>query len=214
MALLDIDLAAAERVAADCPDSMAIACDVADDAQVDRAVAQAAGEFGGIDILINNAGLHSAAFNKGFAELPLAEVRRLFDVNIMGVIHCTLAARAAMVGRGAAVLNIASIAGWGCTTSYGVSKLAVRGLTVAFAHELAGDGIRVNAVAPGLIATDTIRQDFPSEFFERFANDLQKVHRTGAEEDVVAAMLYLCSPEASFVTGETLRVSGGYPLTL
>lgn len=215
VALLDIDIASAEAVAAELPGAFALSCNVADEASVEAAFAEIGRRTDGVDILINNAGLHSSTYNKGFVELGMSETRRLFDVNIMGVIQCTLAARPAMVGRAnACVLNIASIAAYTVKTAYGISKLAVRGLTVSFAQELAGDAIRVNAVAPGLMATETIRNAFPEDFFRHYADNLQLVHRTGEVEDIVKAMLYLCGPDGSFITGETLRVTGGYPASL
>lgn len=219
VALLDIDADAAKEVAdslrRDGGDALALACDVADPDQVARAIDEIGAAHGGVDILINNAGLHSAEYNRSFGELGVEAVRRLFDVNIMGVVNCSLACRGEMARRGGgAILNIASIAAYPGRNPYGVSKLAVRGLTTSFAHEFAPDGIRVNAIAPGLIATDKILADFPPDFFTHFADKLQLVHRTGTVDDVVEAMLYLCSDRASFVTGETLKVSGGHPLTL
>ncbi|PQM27725.1 short-chain dehydrogenase [Sphingopyxis lindanitolerans] len=219
VALLDIDAAAAETVAASVRasggDAAAHACDVADPGAVAEALEAIGRRSGGIDILINNAGLHSAEYNRSFGELGTAAVRRLFDVNIMGVIHCSLAARAIMARRGGgAIVNIASIAAYPGINPYGVSKLAVRGLTTAFAHEFADDAIRVNAIAPGLIATDRIKADFPEQLFRHFADDLQKIQRTGRVDDIAEAMLFLCSDRASFITGETLKVSGGHPLTL
>ncbi|MET0369994.1 MAG: SDR family oxidoreductase [Sphingobium sp.] len=216
IALLDIDRAAAQGVADGIGgDALALHCDVADSASVEAAMAQVTARFGGVDILINNAGLHSAEFNKGFAELGPEASRRLFDVNVHGVVNGSVACRASMAARGGgSIVNISSIAAWACTSAYGVSKLAVRGLTLSLAQEFAGDRIRVNAIAPGLIATDKIRGDFPQSFFDDFSNRLQLVHRTGEIDDIVAAMLYLCGSDASFVTGETLRVSGGYPLSL
>ena len=195
--------------------AIGIACDVADSASVHAAVARTAEMFGGLDILINTAGLHSLAYNQGFAALGASETQRLFDVNVMGIVHATLAARPLMAARnGGSVINISSIAGYACETAYGVSKLAVRGLTIAFAKELAADGIRVNAIAPGLMATDTIRAELPSALFDEFANKFQLVHRTGEVADIVSAMLYLCGDSASFITGETLKVSGGFPLSI
>jgi 3-oxoacyl-[acyl-carrier protein] reductase len=112
---------------------------------------------------------------------------------------------------GAAIVNISSMAAYGSQMAYGVSKLAVRGLTASFAHELASEGIRVNAIAPGLILTDTIRAELPQEVMAR-VKAMQIVQRDGTEADVVSALLYLLSPGAKFVTGETLRVSGGASL--
>ncbi len=114
---------------------------------------------------------------------------------------------------GGVVLNISSMAGYLSTTPYAVSKLTVRGLTVAFATELAPDRIRVNAIAPGLMNTENALADLPRPLIDEFVNQRQLVNRLGTMGDVVSAMLYLCSNEASFITGETLKVSGGYPLS-
>jgi NAD(P)-dependent dehydrogenase (short-subunit alcohol dehydrogenase family) len=114
---------------------------------------------------------------------------------------------------GGSIINIASIAGYSINSPYGVSKLAVRGLTIAFAREFADAKIRVNAIAPGLIGTETIRAELP-EIFDQFVNVNQLIHRVGAEADIVAAMLFLVSDQASFITGETLKVAGGFPLSI
>jgi 3-oxoacyl-[acyl-carrier protein] reductase len=212
----DVDSEAGERTAAELRaaghQALAVTCDVADEHAVDGAVAAAADAFGGVDILINNAGLHLTKYNQPFAALPRADLRALLDVNVVGVVNCTLACRDSMRERGGgAVVNISSIAGYLSNTPYGISKLAVRGLTVAFASELAPDGIRVNAIAPGLMATENAMADLPKDMVDDFVQNLQLVHRLGSMDDVVATTLFLCSDEASFVTGETIRVSGGYP---
>ena len=213
--LADVDDAEARRQAEALGDgAMALNCDVADEASVAAAVAKTIETFGGVDILINNAGLHSAKYNVPFETLGHAEIRRLMDVNIMGVINGSLACKATMAARGGgAIINIASIASYSNTTPYGVSKLAVRGLTIAFAREFSDAKIRVNAIAPGLIGTATIRAELP-ELFDQFVNVNQLIHRAGAESDIVSAMLFLCSSQASFITGETLKVSGGFPLSI
>jgi 3-oxoacyl-[acyl-carrier protein] reductase len=97
--------------------------------------------------------------------------------------------------------------------AYGVSKLAVRGVTVQLAREFAADGIRVNAIAPGLIFTDTIRAELGRDETTRVMAQ-QILPREGEERDIVDALLFLVSPAASFVTGETLRVSGGFALSV
>jgi NAD(P)-dependent dehydrogenase (short-subunit alcohol dehydrogenase family) len=215
--LADIDVAGAERTAAElvsvCGHAIAVDCDVADAEAVDAAVGTATAEFGGIDIVINNAGLHLMKYNQPFGALSRNEIRSLFDVNVMGVINVTLACRESMADRGGGVvLNISSMAGYMSATPYAVSKLTVRGLTVAFATELAPDRIRVNAIAPGLMNTENALADLPTPLIDEFVQRLQLVHRLGTMDDVVSAMLFLCSDEASFITGETLKVSGGYPL--
>ncbi|QNI05152.1 SDR family oxidoreductase [Mycobacterium kubicae] len=219
VALADIDGDGASRTAADLvaegADAWAVRCDVADEAQVDAAVAATVERFGGIDILINNAGRHLMKYSRPFGALSRADVRGLFDVNVMGVVNCTLACRNSMRDRGGgAVLNMASSAGFQSNTPYGVSKLAVRGLTVAFAAELSPDLIRVNGIAPGLTNTESAMANVPRSLIDDFVHELQLVHRLCTMDDVVSAMLYLCSDQASFITGETLKVCGGYPLTV
>ena len=216
--LADIDSDAAAAAAAEISgkggSASAAVCDVADEAGVAAMIDEIAGKHGGLDILVNNAGLHSAAYNKPSAELGIASLRRLFDVNVMGLYICSLAARPAMSGRdGAAIVNISSSAAYANRSAYGVSKLAVRGATVQLAREFASDGIRVNAIAPGLIFTDTIRAELAREEVARVMGQ-QILQREGEEQHIVDALLFLVSPAASFVTGETLRISGGFALSV
>ncbi len=217
VAIVDVDNVTGEATAAELADqggrAIAVTCDVADEQQVDTAVGITIEQLGGIDILINNAGRHLMRYNQPFGALSRADLRELFDVNVIGVINCTLACRDSMRERGGGVvLNIASMAGFMNITPYGVSKLAVRGLTVAFATELAADHIRVNGIAPGLMNTENALADLPHALVDDIVRERQLVHRLGTMDDVVSAMLYLCSNEASFITGETLKVSGGFPL--
>ncbi|MDA8043865.1 MAG: SDR family oxidoreductase [Actinomycetota bacterium] len=214
--LLDIDADAAEqaaaRIRASGGQATGAACDVAREDDVQEVMDRVAEQFGGIDILINNAGLHSEAYSQPMAVMGLEMTRRLFEVNLMGVVICTMAARPAMAGRpGACVFNISSSAAYASGGAYGVSKLAVRGLTMAFARELGPDGIRVNAVAPGLHLTDTIRLELNPATLQAVKAQ-QILPLDGTEEDIVQAMLFLCSDRARFVTGETLRVSAGFAL--
>ncbi|MFA7587408.1 MAG: SDR family oxidoreductase, partial [Novosphingobium sp.] len=95
--------------------------------------------------------------------------------------------------------------------AYGITKLGVRGITTALARELGPLGIRINAVAPGMIMTDVIRAELPATMVEHVLSQ-QVLGREGVPEDIVGAILYLTSPAASFVSGETLKVSGGFAL--
>ena len=160
--LVDIEGAVADEAAAEIRAAggaaTAYEADVADEAGIAAMVAMVVSQFGGIDMLINNAGLHSAVYNEPMATSGIAKLRRLFEVNLIGTINCTLAVQDAMKGRpGASIVNISSLAAYGAPTAYGVSKLAVQGVTMTSAGELGQFGIRVNAIAPGLIFTDTIR---------------------------------------------------------
>lgn len=211
--LVDIDGAVAEAAAAEIRaaglSAEGLAGDVTDEARMAEVMARAAATNGGIDLLINNAGLHSDEYGKPITVLGLAKMRRLFDVNVMGVVCCTLAAVPHMKGRdGASIVNISSSAAHMGGSPYGDSKLAVIGLTITFARELGRDGIRVNAISPGLMLTETIRNELPAETMKR-VKAMQLIDGDGVEEDIVEAMLYLTSGKARFVTGETLRVTGG-----
>ena len=172
-------------------------------------MAQAAAINGGVDVLINNAGLHSHEYGQPILKMGVAKVKRLFEVNVIGVITCTVAAAAHMTGRqGASILNISSSAAYLHGSAYGDSKLAVSALTITLARELAPERIRVNAIAPGLILTDTIAAELPPETKAR-VKAIQMLSDDGQEADIVEAMLFLTSPQAKFITGETLRVTGG-----
>ncbi|KMS59664.1 short-chain dehydrogenase [Novosphingobium barchaimii LL02] len=211
--LVDIDGAQAEAAAQDIRvqggSALGIGGDVTNEVRMAEVMAQAAQANGGIDLLVNNAGLHSNEYGQPILKLGLAKVRRLFEVNVIGVVCCTLAAHPHMRGRaGASVINIASSAAHLGGSAYGDSKLAVAGLTITFARELGPDGIRVNAISPGLILTETIRNELP-EVTKQRVQAMQMISGDGLEDDIVEALLYLASGKARFVTGETLRVTGG-----
>jgi NAD(P)-dependent dehydrogenase (short-subunit alcohol dehydrogenase family) len=91
--------------------------------------------------------------------------------------------------------------------------MAVRGLTIAFAKEFADAGIRVNAISPGLMATDSAMADLPAAMVTSIINDMQFIHRQGEVADIVNMMMFLISDKASFITGETFKVSGGAALS-
>ncbi|HEX7855782.1 MAG TPA: SDR family oxidoreductase [Sphingobium sp.] len=210
VALIDLDEGAAQDAAREIgTNAVAYGADITDEARIGAIMAELGEAHGGIDILINNAGLHAQDYSRPIAEMGLAKTRRLFEVNVMGTIACTLAASPFMAGRkGASIINIASAAAFQ-TGGYGTSKLAVIGFTMTFARELAGQGIRVNAIAPGIILTDTIRTELSTETQTRI-KAMQYLSDDGTEQDIVDAMLFLTSDKARFITGETLRVTGGF----
>jgi len=214
IALADIDLATARAAAVALTEkgaqAIAVECDVADEQSMDQAVARTVEALGGIDILVANAGLHLTSYTRPPCELSGAEWRRILDVNVLGIVNSARSCRAAMRSRGGGVIvTISSMAGYKNENAYGVSKLAVRGLTVALARELANEGIRVCGVAPGLIGTDEVIRSFPVDRRENYVNDVQLVKRLGDPGDVAGTVAFLASEDASFVTGETLMVSGG-----
>ena len=215
---VDIDPAVGEEAAAEIRatggSASAFAADVNDEVRIAELVTDTVSKFGGIDILINNAGLHSAEFAVPMSVTGVPRLRRLFDTNVMGTIVCTLAAQEVMKGRpNASIINISSAAGYGAGTAYGVTKLAVRGLTMASARELGPFGVRVNAIAPGMIFTDTIRAELPEETVKAVKAQ-QILPLEGEESDIVDAMLYLVSEKSRFMSGETLRVSAGLSMSI
>jgi NAD(P)-dependent dehydrogenase (short-subunit alcohol dehydrogenase family) len=117
---------------------------------------------------------------------------------------------------GGVILNISSIAADLSAHAYGVSKLAANGLTMSLATEFAKDKIRVNGIAPGMIITEETHQEINEAdlraFTHGYMTENQLIQKIAGPEEIVNAMLYFCSDWSSFVTGETLKVSGGYPL--
>ena len=182
--------------------------DITDESSVATAIARISSQWGGVDILINNAGLHLADYNQTTG-LAAERWRRILDVNVVGQMICAKHCRSAMVGRrGACVVNQSSMSAYLGVGAYSVSKLALNGLTVSLAREFAPDGIRVNAIAPGLIATEATESGMDPKMKTAVIAG-QLVKRVGSTADTVAAVRFLCSSEASFITGQIFRVDGG-----
>jgi NAD(P)-dependent dehydrogenase (short-subunit alcohol dehydrogenase family) len=207
LALCDRDEQAV-RANADRLGQFGAGCDVSDEADVERFCAEAEAAMGGVDGLINAAGI---LIMKPVMETSLAEWQRVLDVNLTGTMLMCKALTPAMrrAGRGTMV-NIASIGGLrpapNCL-AYAVSKAGVIMLSNSLAAEL-GPEIRVNTVCPGTIPTDMIT-DLLASSRERLT-DLPALKRLGRPEDVVKAMLFLTSDDSSYITGDTLTVDGGW----
>ncbi|MEU8276596.1 SDR family oxidoreductase [Microbispora bryophytorum] len=186
VAIADVDLAAAETAAAELGDAaMAVLCDVADEQSVQTAVDAAAERLGGIDVLVNNAGLHLMKWNVPVTSVTAEQWHQILGVNVVGVVNCARSARPYLArGKGPAILNLSSIAGYLSNTVYGITKLGVRGLTVALAEEFAPDGIRVNAVAPGAIGSDNAIDELSGQL-RVLIDDMQLIHRMGRMADIV-----------------------------
>ena len=208
--IADVDTETATRTADELGASaVAVACDVADRASVDRAVGEAREQCGGVDILVNNAARHLKKYSRPFSTLTSDEIAGLFDVNVLGVVNCSLACSASMRERGGgAIVNMASSAAFTVGTPYGVTKLAVRGLTITFAKELGGDNIRVNAIAPGMVSTENALTEYTTEELAMI-REAQVLKDPITTDDVTRVALFLCSEESALVTGETIRVTGG-----
>jgi 3-oxoacyl-[acyl-carrier protein] reductase len=180
--------------------------DVADPASVERFVSGASERFGGIDALVNNAGVVS---HKPIEELDLDEWHRVIDVNLTAIYLVVKAALPAM-GAGASIVNVTSavaMRGMPARTHYISSKAGVIGFTRALCKEVGPRGIRVNAVAPGIIETDQTA-DLDESGRKRYAG-LAALNRLGQSEEIADVILFLASDLSGFVSGVTLNVDGG-----
>lgn len=197
--------AAAQAVAAE-TGATAICADVADEA----AVAAAFAGLEELDVLINNAGICHYGL---LSQTPQAVWDRIFAVNVRGAYLCTNAAMPLFLKRRrGAIINVSSM--WGqvgasCEAAYSASKGAILALTRALAKELGPSGIRVNAVAPGVILTDMVAHVDP-EVLDSLREETP-LERNGRPEDVANAMVYLAGAE--FITGQILPVNGGFVIT-
>ncbi len=191
-----------------------LACDVTDQASVDSAIAAAAAHFGGIDVLVNNAGIGA----QGTVEdNDLTEWQRVFDVNVLGIVRVSRACLPHLRrSRHPAVVNTASIVSWTGLPKracYGASKGAVYALTLAMAADHAAERIRVNCVCPGTVDTPWVARLLAAAPDPSAARATlvarQPIGRLGTAEEVAAAILYLASPAAGYTTGTALQIDGG-----
>jgi 3-oxoacyl-[acyl-carrier protein] reductase len=182
-------------------------CDVSSSAQVERVVAQIKADFGGIDLLVNNAGV---AQDKLFQDITDEDWRKMMGVNLDGTFFVTRAVVPDMISREyGRIVNVSSM--WGTDgasmeTHYSASKAGVIGLTKALAKELAPTGITVNAVAPGAIDTDMMKT-YTDDELKEFVAEIP-FGRLGRPEEVAEAVMFLLS--ADYITGEVLSIRGGY----
>jgi len=213
VALWDIDLPPAEKVAATLDSSgrkaMAVKADINDEKEVSRAVSDVMSRFNRIDILVNNAGISR---HKPIEEMTLELFESVIKVNLTGTFLCSRAVTPIMKkqGRGKMV-NIASLGGRtgrpGVGVNYAASKAGVIGLTQTLARELGPAGIYVNAIAPGAILTEQTAQ-YPREVFETWIAG-RAIQKTGMPEDVANVAVFLASRRSDWVTGVTIDVNAG-----
>ena len=176
-------------------------------ASVRESFEAAAKQYGCIDSLVNNAGISEST---PFTEYTEEMYDKVMDLNVKGVFNATRAASECMIARGKGVIlstsSMVSISGQPTGFAYPASKFAVNGLTVSLARELGPKGIRVNAVAPGITATDMMKA-VPKEVIEPLIRQIP-LRRLGQPEDIANAFVFLASEEASYITGVVLSVDG------
>lgn len=187
-----------------------IAVDITDGDAFTAAVIDVAGSFGGLDVVVNNAGVLSPSAR--LHNVTTADFRRVLEVNVLGTFHGIRAAVGVMRGRGGGcIINTASVSGltaWSHSGPYCASKAAVIQLTKVAAVEYAPDAIRVNCVCPGTFRS-AIHDGLPTEALERMAAK-HPLGRLADVEEIVGAYVYLAGPSASFTTGAAIVVDGGY----
>jgi NAD(P)-dependent dehydrogenase (short-subunit alcohol dehydrogenase family) len=217
VAIADVDLEEAANVAAALESiggrAEAIRLDVADRVAVDEATAALFQRHGRIDVLVNNAGI---VRNAPAAEMSIDDWKSVIDIDLGGVFHCSQAIGRRMVaaGRGA-IVNVSSICGEIAVypqpqASYNAAKAGVNLLTKSLAVEWARKGVRVNAVAPGYVATElTLRGRSNPEWFDVWMQ-MTPMGRLGDPREIANAVLFLASDAASFMTGSILTMDGGY----
>jgi sorbitol-6-phosphate 2-dehydrogenase len=202
------------------PEVTAQVCDVADSAAVDRLVAETVARHGQLDIMVANAGIGGGG---AIVEMTDETFRRILAVNLEGAYYCLRAAARVMIPRQrGSIVNVGSIFGRDTparAAAYGASKAGVMALTQAAARELGPDGIRVNCISPGNMDTEMHwaalqrRADATGATFEQLQDDVRAgipLGRHGTAAEIAAAVAFLVSSDAAYITGQTINVDGGF----
>jgi NAD(P)-dependent dehydrogenase (short-subunit alcohol dehydrogenase family) len=194
--------------------SMFFPADVSSPEGVQALMENIVAEFGAIDILVNNAGI---ARHGNSIDFSAQDWRDVIDVNLSGVFWCAREAARHMLasGKGGSIVNIGSMSGLASNipqhqVAYNASKAGVHMLTKSMASEYAQSGIRVNAVAPGYISTEMTKEALNNEAWSTVWLGMTPMGRVGRPEEVSAAVLFLASGAASYITGAVLTIDGGY----
>ena len=216
LAVLDLDQDAAGKTAAGlgAEQAIGVACDVSDASSVDAAVSQVVDELGKIDVLVNNAGVTR---DNVLFKMTEDDWDTVINVHLRGSFLMSRAVQKHMVAaKFGKIVNLSSVSALGNRgqANYSAAKMGLQGFTRTLALELGPFGINVNAIAPGFIVTDMTdatarRVGVEPEEYRKAAAERTPVRRVGYPEDIAAAAAFLCSDEASFITGQTLYVDGG-----
>ena len=218
--ILDLDEAGAaktiEEIRSEKGNASFIKCNVGSQEEVESAVAKIAGETTGIHIIVNNAGIAHVGTLESTAS---ADLERLFTVNVKGVFHVAKAAIPYMKEKGGSILNMASIAstvGIPDRFAYSMTKGAVVGMTLSIARDYLTYNIRCNCISPARVHTPFVEgflaKNYPGREQEMFKklSATQPIGRMGRPDEIACLALYLCSDEASFITGCDYPIDGGF----
>ncbi|ELY76251.1 SDR family NAD(P)-dependent oxidoreductase [Natrinema pallidum] len=187
-------------------EALAVECDVTDRDAVEALVEATVETFGGLDVLVNNAG---ASFMADFDDISPNGWKTIMDINVNGTYHCTHAAAEYLKDGGGSVINLASVAGQRGSplmSPYGAAKAAVINLTTTLSYEWADDDVRVNCIAPGFVATPGVESQMgvSADTIDRE----EVARRIGTVEEIADVTQFLASPASSYVVGETITVQG------
>jgi NAD(P)-dependent dehydrogenase (short-subunit alcohol dehydrogenase family) len=219
VAIVDVDYDGAARGAAELGRAIACRADVRVEAEVDAAVDATLKAFGGLDILINNAGVNTLAHRVEFDRFPESEWDRITGVDLDGLFLVSRRAAQPMLARGhGRIVNVASVVGLAAMrlqSPFVAAKAGVIHLTRSMALELGARGISTNAIAPGSVMTEVTRKLFYGEdgsFFAKTQAFMAHIPlgRPGTPEEIAEAALFLASPEAGYINGQVLTVDGGW----
>jgi 3-oxoacyl-[acyl-carrier protein] reductase len=188
--------------------------DVSDLTAVEALAEQVMAEFGRVDILVNNAGASRGEDRKPVLDLDPAQWRKVIDVNLTGSFLMSKVFGRLIVegGRGGSIVNISSIAGKAfspATSAYAASKAGLQALTACMAGEVGKQGVRVNAICPGIIDTSRMDDLGRGDVWEQLISARVPLGRAGTGEDIAHIVVYLCSDQGSWVTGQSWNVDGG-----
>jgi NAD(P)-dependent dehydrogenase (short-subunit alcohol dehydrogenase family) len=204
--------AVADEIVASAGKAIAVQVDVADPAST-RAMADAAeAAFGGTDILVNNAALMAELGNLQVADIGLDDWNHVLSVNLNGALLCSQAVIPSMLARGGGrIVNQTSGGAFPAASVYGIGKLALVGLTTTLAKQLGRHNITANAIAPGNVTTDAGKQLVPDDSpFLKFLQMNVATRAQGGPDELVGALLLLCSEAGAWITGQTLHIDGGW----
>ncbi len=188
---------------------IAVCADVSDLNRVDEMIKIITHKIGGVDVLINNAGISVSGL---FTDITPDQERRLWEINVGGAFNCTRCVLPYMINKKQGkIINISSM--WGqvggsCEVHYSASKAAIIGFTKALAKELGPSGINVNCIAPGIIMTD-MNACYSRETLDELKNETP-LERLGTPQDIAEAAAFLASENSGFITGQILGVNGGF----
>ena len=194
--------------------AIAAGVDITKADSVQAMVDAAAAAFGGVDILVNNAALMAELKGGSLLDMPTDEWERIFNVNLTGALNCSKAVVPLMRLRGGGkIINQTSGGAFPAIGAYGISKLALVGLTTTLARQLGKEKINVNAIAPGNVTSDAGRQLTPDDSpFIKYLEMSVAMRVRGAPDELVGALLLLCSSAGDWITGQVLHVDGGWIL--